>query len=233
MGKKNKDIKLIFFDMDGVIVETGVVEKGKRTAASTWTAIAEKLGPKAEEEEQKTKDKWNEGQYNNYLEWMENTIKIHKKYGLDEKTFNSIVKNPERYMKGAIGVLKELKKRGYKIAIITGSFKNIANQIQKEAGVDHVFASCEYFFEEGQLVSWNLLPGDYEAKVDFMKLLIREHSLIPENCAFIGDGVNDIPLAKRAGFSIAFNGRKELGDVCDVSINQEEKDLRAILKYFN
>jgi len=232
MAKKDK-IKLIFFDMDGVITETGIVETGKHTAASTWTVIAKHLGKDAYEEEEETKAKWNRREYKNYLEWMEDTIRIHKKYKLDMNCFYDIIKNVP-YMPGAIETLKELIKRGYRLAIISGSFKNTANHIQRDAGVHHVFAACEYFFDDEthELISWNLLPSDYAAKVDFMKLMMREYGIKKEECAFIGDGVNDIPLAKQAGLSIAFNGREELQKVCNHAINQEKKDLKAVLKFF-
>ncbi|MBD3259778.1 HAD-IB family phosphatase [Candidatus Woesearchaeota archaeon] len=230
---KNKKTKLIFFDMDGVITETGVIEKGKHTAASTWTVIAKHLGKEAFKEEEETKAKWNEGFYNNYLEWMEDTIRIHQKYNLDMEYFYKIMHSVP-YMEGAIETLKELIKRGYRLAIMSGSFKNLANEIQRESGIHHVFAACEYFFDEDthKLVSWNLLPTDYIGKIDFMRLLMREYRLKEEECAFIGDGVNDIPLAKQVGLSIAFNGREELQKACTHAINQKRKDLRAILKFF-
>ncbi len=44
--------------------------------------------------------------------------------------------------------------------------------------------------------------------------------------------MNDIEIAKLAGFSIAFNSKsEELNEVSDVVI--EKKDLREILEYLN
>jgi phosphoserine phosphatase len=79
-----------------------------------------------------------------------------------------------------------------------------------------------------------MIPCDYEGKVDFMRLLMREYGLKPEDCAFVCEGENDIPLAKEVGLSIAFNGAPALQSVATHSINQPEgkKDLKAILKFF-
>jgi phosphoserine phosphatase len=103
-------------------------------------------------------------------------------------------------------------------------------------GIDHTFAACEYFFDQssGRLVHWNLIPCDYEGKVDFMRLMMREYGISPADCAFIGDGVNDVPIAKEVGLSIAFNAAGELQEAATHSINQPEgkKDLKAILKFF-
>jgi len=118
--------------------------------------------------------------------------------------------------------------------MISGGLKNLANRAIRDLDIDHTFAACELFFDDktGKLVAWNLLPTDYVGKVDFMRLMMREYDLHPQECAFVGDSVNDIPLAKEVGLSIAFNGRKELQEVCTYSINQKRKNLKAILKFF-
>ena len=119
--------------------------------------------------------------------------------------------------------------------MISGGLKNLANRAIRDLGIDHTFAAAEYFFDpsSGRLVNWNIIPCDYEGKIDFMRLMMREYGISPQDCAFIGDGVNDIPLAKEVGTSIAFNARKELQEVCTHSVNQPDgKDLKAILKFF-
>jgi phosphoserine phosphatase len=229
MGK----IKLIFFDMEGVIFESGIVENRKGLAASVWTVIGHELGEEAHNEEEKGKDKWMNGKFQNYIEWMEYTIAIHKKYGLTKEVFDRII-NKVSYMNGAVETFEELRKKGYRTVMISGGFKNLANRAIRDLGIDHTFAACEYFFDpnSGRLVNWNMIPCDYEGKVDFMRLMMREYGLHPSECAFVGDGVNDIPLAKEVGLSIAFNGRKELQEVTTHSVNQDKKDLKAILKFF-
>lgn len=226
-------IKLIFFDMEGVIFESGIIEERKNVAASVWTVIGKGLGKECEKEEDDGKIMWGKGKFKSYIEWMEYTIALHKKYGLTMKQFYDIINRVE-YIGGAKELFSELKKRGYRVAVISGGFKNLANRAIRDLGIDHVFAACEYFFDDktGKLVSWNLLPADYDGKVDFMRLMMREYGMRPQECAFVGDSVNDIPLAKEVGLSIAFNGRKELQEVTTYSINQKKKDLKAILEYF-
>jgi len=223
--------KLIFFDMEGVIFETGIKEQGSNTAASVWTVIYNALGKEAAKKEQEGKDKWNAGGFQNYMEWTNWSANQQKEFGLTMKLFYNIL-NKVEYIKGAQETFEELRKRGYKLAVISGGFKNLANRAIRDLKINHVFAACEYFFDEDKLTHWNVLPCDYEGKVDFMRLLIREYKLKTEDCAFVGDGVNDKPLAKEVGLSIAFNARKELQEVCTHSINQKEKDLRAILEFF-
>jgi len=231
---KNKKIKLIFFDMEGTLFKKTIKFAKGNTAPSAWTLIAKHLGEKALAEEDITKDKWNNGKYSGYVEWMEETISIHKKYGLTKNFFDNVM-NSIDYHNGVKETFKELNKKEYITALISGGFKAQADRAQKDLKIKHSFAACEYFWNKnGTMLHWNLLPCDYEGKVDFMKLIMKEHGLSPEECAFVGDGKNDIFLAKEVGTSISFNGPEELQRISTHSINQEKdkEDFTAILKYF-
>jgi phosphoserine phosphatase len=229
-----KKIKLIFFDMEGVIFESGIVENREGIAASVWSVIPKELGEESVKMSEEGKTKWAKGEFKNYIEWVEYSIENFRKHGLTKEIFESVI-NKVKYMPGVIETFEELRKKGYKTVVISGGLKNLANRAIRELGIDHTFAAAEYFFDpsSGRLVNWNIIPCDYDGKIDFMRLMMREYGISPQDCAFIGDGVNDIPLAKEVGTSIAFNARPELQEVCTHSINQPDgKDLKAILKFF-
>lgn len=230
---ENNKIKLIFFDMEGTIFKKTIKFAKGNTAPSAWTSISRHLGEEAGKEEDKGKDKWNNRKFKGYVEWMENTIKIHKKYGLTKNFFYNVMDSIE-YHDGIKETFKELNKKGYITSLISGGFKAQADRAQKDLKIKHSFTACEYFWDEnGKILHWNLLPCDYEGKVDFMKLIMKEHGLSPEECAFVGDGKNDVFLAKEVGTSISFNGAEELQRISTHSINQEEgkEDFQAILEY--
>lgn len=231
--KMKKKIKLIFFDMEGTIFKKVVKISKGNIAPSAWTLLAQHLGEKALEEEEKTKDKWSDGKYAGYVEWMEDTIKIHKKYGLTKSFFDKVINSIE-YHDRVKETFKELNKKGIITSLISGGFKANADRAQKDLKITHSFAACEYFWDEkGKLIHWNLLPCDYGGKVDFMKLIMKEYRLSPEECAFVGDGKNDVYLAKEVGLSVAFNGAEELQRVSTYSVNQSEgeEDFKEVLKY--
>lgn len=235
--RKENKIKLLFCDMEGTIfknIYTRVVRDGKgNTAANAWHAIAESLGPEALAEENATKDKWNNGEYAGYVEWMEDTIRIHQKYGLRKWTYDKVF-SKVRYNSGVIAAFTKLREKGVRTALISGGFKSQADKALVDLKINHAFAACEYFWDKkGRLVHWNLLPADYEGKVDFMKLIMKEHGLSPKDCAFVGDGKNDVHLARAVGTSIAFNGAEKLQEASTYSINQPEgkEDFRAVLKH--
>jgi len=224
--KGSANIKLIFFDMEGTIFKKAIKNSYGDIAPSAWALIAKHLGENALEEENETKRKWNDGEYSGYVEWMEDTIRIHQKYGLTKSFFEKVMKSIE-YHKGVKETFRELHRKGYHTALISGGFKAQADRAQIDLKIRHAFSACEYFWgKNGKLIHWNLLPCDYDGKVDFMKLLMKEHGLSAKECAFVGDGKNDIPQAKAVGLSISFNGNENLQKVATYCVNQEEGEGR-------
>ena len=231
MGK----IKIIFFDMEGTIFKKAVPTEKTRVPPSAWYVIAEKLGPEALKEEELTQERWLKRKYLNYLEWMEKTILIHRKFKLTNKLFCDILDNID-YTPGVQETFAIINKVGTPTCLISGGFKYQADKAIKELKIKHSFIGCEYFWDtNGLLEHWCLVPSDSKGKVGFMKLLCKEYGLKQNECAFIGDGDNDIPLAKAVRISIAFNASEKLSECSTYSINQgpDKEDFRAILQYID
>src|SRR5258708_8686793 len=180
--------KLIFLDLEGTLVKIPPIVSETQVAQSAWTTLAQLLGPDCLKEEEETKNKWEAKSYFNYLAWMEDTIRIHQKYGLNSAMFQTML-DAIQEMPGIRAAGQRFHEWGSKIAIISGGFKAIANKAQIATKAHHSFAACEYFFDQnGQLEHWNLLPSDYEGKLDFMRLLMREYQVSAEDCALVADG---------------------------------------------
>lgn len=78
--------------------------------------------------------------------------------------------------------IKELQKRGYKTAVITGSKTKDITLRMKNLGID-------YFYD------------GYSDKGPAFQLLIKESGLQPEEMAYIGDDIYDIPLLQKVAFA--------------------------------
>lgn len=132
-------------------------------------------------------------------------------------------------MEGAEETIEELKKRGYKIATISGSFEIIANRLKDELGLDYAFSNVLHE-EDGFLtgeVSGPLVNG---SKADVLKDIIKMEGISAEECAAVGDGANDISMLELAELGIAFNAKPVLMEMADVVI--EKRDLKELLPYF-
>ena len=232
-GSPVSGIKLVFFDMEGTVFRRSVPPSETSVAPSVWVKIAECLGPDALKEERATQTRWNNKGYSGYIEWMEDTVRIHKKYGLTRDVFTSVLDSVD-FMGGAREVFTSLRDAGVCTALVTGGFKYQADRAARAFCIKHVFAGCEYFWDDrGSLVYWNLLPADYKGKVHFTRSLSSDYGYGEEQLAFIGDGENDIFLAREVGTSIAFNGPEKLCQSCTYSVIQKSgsEDLRIILQY--
>ncbi|HQH26884.1 MAG TPA: HAD-IB family phosphatase [Oligoflexia bacterium] len=229
--QRTQPLRLIFFDLEGTLFRKVLKDSTGDTAPSAWSLLARHLGPEAAAEEEETKVKWTAGGYAGYVEWMEDTIRIHQKYGLNRCFFESVM-SAAQYHPGVEETFACFHRHSVRTAVISGGFKAQADRAARELKIHHVFAACEYYWDDaGQLVWWNLLPCDYEGKKDFMRLIMQEHGFAAEQCAFVGDGRNDIALAGAVGTSISFNGAAELAAVCTAAVEQPEgkEDFRTIL----
>jgi phosphoserine phosphatase len=133
-------------------------------------------------------------------------------------------------MKGAEETIAELKKRGYKIATITGSFEIIANRLKDDLDLDYAFSNVLHE-EKGKLtgeVSGPLVKG---SKAEILKEIMEMEKVKAEESAAVGDGANDVSMLEEAGLGIAFNAKPVLKEKADVVI--EKRDLKEILKVFN
>lgn len=216
--------------MDGVLVDiAGYNENGKKVAISTWNAVFDHVGIYHEHE--RLKEMFIKGDFPSYMEWTDEACRIFKKHRLTRDRFTELINN-KPLMNGAKETLSELKKRGYKTVVITGSFKALAERIKELLGLDYIIAHCELIFDEnGNLKEWQLIPCDFEGKVEYFNKQAKELNLNLSECAYIGDDVNDIPIFREAGLSIAFNcHKKEVSKTAHIVI--DKKDLREILRYF-
>lgn len=132
-------------------------------------------------------------------------------------------------MDGTKESITQLKKKGYKIATISGSFEVIANRIKEELDLDYAYANTLHE-KDGVLtgeVSGPLVGG---SKADVLKDIIKIENISADECAAVGDGANDISMLEIVKLGIAFNAKSVLKDIADVVI--EKRDLREILPLF-
>jgi 3-deoxy-D-manno-octulosonate 8-phosphate phosphatase (KDO 8-P phosphatase) len=76
------------------------------------------------------------------------------------------------------------RRAGLKTALISGRESAVTKQRADEMEIDFLYQPCQQ-------------------KLDCFQRLLADSRLEPKNIAYIGDDVLDIPLIKRAGFSIA------------------------------
>ena len=222
-------MKLLVLDIEGTLFRTTVRLPGTCIDSTIWQAVANALGPAAIAEEVATHERWRRGGYSSYLEWMRDTIRIHQRYGLTSAIFNTLIDVAE-YNPGVVETVRMIDRSEYELVLVSGGFRELARRAQIELGIVHGFAACEYFFApDGTLKGFNLLPCDFAGKVDFIRLMLREYQLGDQDWIYVGDGINDIPIAQVAPISVAYAAAPELRQIATRAID----NFRELLTVLN
>jgi phosphoserine phosphatase len=124
-----------------------------------------------------------------------------------------------RPVDGAIEILHELRDRGYLLAVISGTLDVVLDEFFPEHPFCEVYTNGLEFDAAGRLTGWRATPFDMDGKARALDSLARLHGLPLARCAFVGDNVNDLGVARVAGFSVAFNPKcAELESIAHVVV---------------
>jgi len=126
--------------------------------------------------------------------------------------------------------LKVMQRYGIKVAIITGRQSNLVRHRAKDLDIKDVYQKV------------------FNKKEVFEKIL-KKHKLSPDETAFIGDDIVDIPVLKRVGFSVAVadavdvvkkqvdyitshkGGKGAVREVCEMILKAQEKWPEIAARY--
>ena len=212
--------KLVCFDLDGTIIDETIF---------IWQTIHDHLCTDKNKRQQAMDDF-----YNNkisYSAWALHDVDMWRQAGATKKEILKALE-PLKLMNGARETLAELKKKGLKLAIISGSLNIAIEKVLPEYNeiFDYVYINELFFDSDGRI--GRVIPTKYDMKhkATALKEICEKENIKPDECVFIGDHHNDVDVAKMSGLSISFNSKsEELNKVCDVLI--KEKDLRKILEH--
>lgn len=225
-------MKLLVLDVEGTIFQTGVHLLGTSIDSTIWQGIAHALGPDAVREEVETHKRWESGHYRSYLDWMKDTISIHRRHGLSRKLFQQLISSAQ-YNVGVMDTMSQVDRSEYEPILISGGFRELTTRAQRDLKIYHAFVACEYLFgKDGILESYNLLPCDFKGKIDFIRLMLQEYGLDSDDWFFVGDGANDVPIAKSAPVSVGYRPHSELRKVVTYVID-DFHELLGILNLTN
>jgi phosphoserine phosphatase len=182
--------RLAVFDMDSTLIEAEVIDElakaagvGDQVSEITERAMAGEL---------------------DFRESFKERLALLK--GLDVSVLDAIGASL-RLTEGAETLFAELKRLGYKTAILSGGFTYFAKQLQAKLGIDYVFAN-ELEVVDGKVTGVAVEPiVDAQRKADLLKELAHKEGLRLEQTIAVGDGANDLPMLAIAGLGVAFRAK--------------------------
>jgi phosphoserine phosphatase len=108
---------------------------------------------------------------------------------------------------GAEKCVANLKRFGYKIAIISGGFTFFGKKLQQRLGIDFLHAN-ELEMEDGRLTGRVQGPVvDAARKAELLEDIAAQESISLQQVVAVGDGANDLPMLGLAGLGIAFHAK--------------------------
>ena len=193
LQKVGKSERLALFDMDGVLLQDRfIVKLAERTRRAAQLAqFLDRRGLSAEER----------------------TRRIAALFeGVHQEEFERTARDLP-LMPGAAETVVALRKSGYRVGIVTDSYRIAAETVRRRVFADFSIAHLKTF-RRGKATGEILLapamrhlqgcPRHLHCKVNVLHHLIESIGIAAANVLAVGDGENDICLLRAAGQSIAF-----------------------------
>ncbi|MCQ4346280.1 phosphoserine phosphatase SerB [Pseudomonas stutzeri] len=182
--------RLAVFDMDSTLIEAEVIDELAK-AAGVGAQVAE------------ITERAMRGELDFRASFKERLALLQ---GLSETVLEGIGASL-RLTEGAETLFAELKRLGYKTAILSGGFSYFARQLQDKLGIDYVFAN-ELEIADGKVTGRAVEPiVDAQRKADLLRELTEREGLRLEQTIAVGDGANDLPMLAIAGLGVAFRAK--------------------------
>ncbi|MBT7335250.1 MAG: phosphoserine phosphatase SerB [Gammaproteobacteria bacterium] len=108
---------------------------------------------------------------------------------------------------GAHRLIRALQHFGYKTAVISGGFQYVGDQLQKDLGIDYVFANT-LEIKGGRMtgeVQGEII--DAQRKAHLLRETAAVEGIALQQTIAIGDGANDLPMLSNAGLGVAFHAK--------------------------
>ncbi|MDK2795032.1 MAG: phosphoserine phosphatase [Archaeoglobaceae archaeon] len=210
----SKEKRLIVFDLDSTLIEAEIIDELAREAG-------------VEREVKELTRKAMNGEMN-FKDALQERVRLLK--GLPVEVLERIYSRVE-FTEGAKELISALKRAGYKIAVVSGSFTYFTNRIKEELGIDYAFGN-ELEIVDGKLTG--RVVGriiDAEEKARIVEEIAKKEGIKIENVVAVGDGANDRIMIEKAGLGIAFNAKEVLKEIADGSISKNNLiGLASVLK---
>lgn len=218
---RNTSIKLVIFDVDGVLVDI----------KSSWGFLHDWFG--VAEEARRIKALFEKGEID-YVKWMELDTELWVRARRGRLHRSEILEALSRVkiLPEAIKVARWVKRKGLYLALVSSGIDLLVRRVAAELGADAWAANRLSFDKQGYLV-----PGGVPLvgidKAPTVKRIAWELGVDPGEAVFVGDSSWDASAMKVVGYGIAIGDDPVLARVARFkvkSVGDVRRVLEALLK---
>ena len=151
--------------------------------------------------------------------------------GLPEQALAEVYAERLRLNPGVEMLMDNLKAAGVRTALVSGGFTYFTERLRQELGFDYACAN-ELEIVDGHLtgrVTGTIIDG--QAKADCLTETRDTLGIPPEKVLCAGDGANDIPMFRAAGFGVAYRPKPALREIADCCL--DHVGLEGIARLFD
>ena len=204
--RESQSFKLVIFDLDGTLTQE----------RSIWEYIHIRLGKWYEFAEEYQKQ-FLAGRIS-YEEFCERDAQVWK--GMKVEELLEIVKAVP-FHPGAAELIIYLKQKGMKLSVVSSGLSLLSNWVHQKYGFDYS-VSNDLLHENGVLTGKVRIQVYYDKKAEWVKRILEQFNVRPEEVMAIGDSIGDIDMFQIVGFSVAFNSScSDLDKIANVCIRSQ------------
>jgi phosphoserine phosphatase len=208
--------RIAFFDLEGTLLE----------GTTAWTYVKDLFGAKELSDEYG--GLYAEGKIG-FEEWRRKLVEVWKGK-VSKQQFIDELKD-YKLKKGARELIDGLKKKEFKVIVVTGAISVLAELVKKDLGIDEVYSGHEFVFDENEMFIDIKTHETYrrgEGKVHFIKEIMEREGVDKGDCIAVGgDDINDYWMMKELE---SFAVKPHLRQIQEV-VNHEVDELKDILKF--
>lgn len=111
---------------------------------------------------------------------------------------------------GVETLIREVKKKGMKTAIVSGGFRYFAENFRERLEMDYAFANDLEFDGDVLTGKVNSKIINAQEKARIVEELSLKEKISLDQVVAVGDGANDLLMLAKAGFGIAFHAKEKV-----------------------
>jgi phosphoserine phosphatase len=202
-NQREPHFKWVIFDLDGTLTQERSIWEYIHKQLGKWYGVAEEY-----------QKQFLAGKIS-YECFCELDAEVWK--GMRVEELLKIVKRVP-FHQGAGELIDHLKNKGLKLAVVSSGLSILSNWVHQKYGFDYSVSNA-LLHNDGVLNGKVKIQVYYDQKAEWVKRILNNFEINPEEVIAIGDSAGDIDMFQMVGFSIAINSScKDLEKVATLCI---------------